>query len=85
MSKPTIAPAGLGVAAIVPLPRARSRAGCIEGGNAAVRSTHKAMINIAITYAHRGQMDTAFEWLNKSVEEYDQIAGWPGRKSAFAK
>jgi eukaryotic-like serine/threonine-protein kinase len=32
---------------------------------------------VAVIYAHLGQMDTAFEWMNKSVDEYDQgVRSW---------
>jgi len=31
---------------------------------------------VALIYAHLGQMDTAFEWLTKGVDQYDQNATW---------
>jgi serine/threonine-protein kinase len=39
-------------------------------------SQQKWGMNVALIYAHLGQMDTAFEWLEKGVDEYDQGATW---------
>jgi eukaryotic-like serine/threonine-protein kinase len=39
--------------------------------------------NVALIYAHLGQMDTAFEWLTKGVDEYDQEANWMNPNPAF--
>src|SRR5262249_22574957 len=36
-----------------------------------------------LLYAHLGQMDTAFEWLTKAVDEYDQQATWMNVNPAF--
>ena len=30
--------------------------------------------SMARVYAHLGQMDTAFEWLSKGVDQYDEFA-----------
>jgi TolB-like protein/Tfp pilus assembly protein PilF len=38
---------------------------------------------MAVIYAHLGQMDTAFEWLNKGVNQYDQIASWMNARPSF--
>ena len=35
-----------------------------------------APANVGLIYAHLGQMDTAFEWLTKGVDQYDQNAPW---------
>ncbi len=39
--------------------------------------------NVALIYAHLGQMDTAFEWLTKGVDEYDQLANWMNANPMF--
>jgi serine/threonine protein kinase/tetratricopeptide (TPR) repeat protein len=39
--------------------------------------------NVALIHAHLGQMDTAFEWLTRGVDEYDQEANWMNPNPAF--
>src|SRR5215469_5120900 len=46
-------------------------------------SKQKWGVNVALIYAHLGQMDTAFEWLEKGVDEYDQGATWMNPNPAF--
>jgi TolB-like protein/lipopolysaccharide biosynthesis regulator YciM len=39
--------------------------------------------NVALIYAHLGQMDAAFEWLTKGVDQFDQEANWMNPNPAF--
>ena len=38
---------------------------------------------VALIFAHLGQMDTAFEWLTKAVDEYDQQTTYMNPNPAF--
>jgi eukaryotic-like serine/threonine-protein kinase len=39
--------------------------------------------SVALIYAHLGQMDTAFEWLTKGVDQYDPEATWMNTSPKF--
>ena len=40
-------------------------------------------MGVALDYAHLGQMDTAFEWLTKGVDQYDVNAIWMNASPHF--
>lgn len=39
--------------------------------------------NLAVIYAHLGQMDAAFQWLTKGFDQYDEDVSWMNPNPMF--
>jgi TolB-like protein/Tfp pilus assembly protein PilF/predicted Ser/Thr protein kinase len=49
----------------------------------ALREERASPAKVALIYAHLGQMNTAFEWLTKGVDLYDEQATWMNASPMF--
>jgi len=55
----------------------------LELAQQAAKTVWVSPARVAVIHAHLGEMDTAFDWLGKAVDEYDQEANWMNPTPAF--